>query len=228
MNSDALLGRDRGVSPIIAVILMTAITVILASVVGAFVLDVGDSLQSAPPQVAFEAEQSPVTLEDDMGATKTYTAVNITHSSGEPVDPDNLKVTVDGEPAYGWSAMSEPDPYDEPRSFSNQLRVIRPGDRYDMINAGDTIRVFMATTFWQEVGGEIGVHDFRVHSVHAPTFEFHSYYNQPPGWGSHPKTAGNEVKSGSLDEELESGQLLRVVYDSPQGSSQILYEYEIT
>ncbi len=41
---------DRGVSPVIGAILMVAITVILAAVIGAFVLDLGSQLGSTGPQ----------------------------------------------------------------------------------------------------------------------------------------------------------------------------------
>lgn len=44
IDSYELFGDDRGVSPVIGVILMVAITVILAAVIGTFVLGLGDSL----------------------------------------------------------------------------------------------------------------------------------------------------------------------------------------
>jgi archaeal flagellin N-terminal-like domain len=43
-----LFDDDRGVSPVIGVILMVAITVILAAVIAAFVLDLGDTSDPAP------------------------------------------------------------------------------------------------------------------------------------------------------------------------------------
>ncbi|MFW5922479.1 MAG: type IV pilin [Halodesulfurarchaeum sp.] len=39
---------DRGVSPVIGVILMVAITVILAAVIGSFVLGIGGDVEEAP------------------------------------------------------------------------------------------------------------------------------------------------------------------------------------
>ncbi|KPN31107.1 hypothetical protein SY89_01849 [Halolamina pelagica] len=51
----AVLDDDRGVSPVIGVILMVAITVILAAVIGTFVLGLGDSLEQAP-QAQLDAE----------------------------------------------------------------------------------------------------------------------------------------------------------------------------
>ncbi len=44
--TNILKGDDRAVSPVIGVILMVAITVILAAVIGTFVLGLGDSLDS--------------------------------------------------------------------------------------------------------------------------------------------------------------------------------------
>ncbi|MCH7659162.1 MAG: type IV pilin N-terminal domain-containing protein [Euryarchaeota archaeon] len=56
--SGLLSGEDRGVSPVIGVILMVAITVILAAVIGAFVLGLGDSLGDSGPQASLSFDQS--------------------------------------------------------------------------------------------------------------------------------------------------------------------------
>ncbi|WP_423998143.1 type IV pilin [Halorubrum trapanicum] len=47
---------DRAVSPVIGVILMVAITVILAAVIGTFVLGLGDQLGDTAPQASFDVE----------------------------------------------------------------------------------------------------------------------------------------------------------------------------
>jgi len=55
MNLKALLADDDAVSPVIGVILMVAITVILAAVIGTFVLGLGDSVsQNAQVGVTFD------------------------------------------------------------------------------------------------------------------------------------------------------------------------------
>nr|WP_226007901.1 type IV pilin N-terminal domain-containing protein [Natrinema salinisoli] len=55
--------NDRAVSPVIGVILMVAITVILAAVIAAFVLDLGQSQSaSASAGVQFDESGSTVTL----------------------------------------------------------------------------------------------------------------------------------------------------------------------
>jgi len=54
MNFKTLFQNDdRAVSPVIGVILMVAITVILAAVIGTFVLGLGDSLGDSTPQASF-------------------------------------------------------------------------------------------------------------------------------------------------------------------------------
>ncbi len=49
MDFKQLFDDDRAVSPVIGVILMVAITVILAAVIGTFVLGLGDQVQNTNP-----------------------------------------------------------------------------------------------------------------------------------------------------------------------------------
>jgi len=78
----AVLDDDRGVSPVIGVILMVAITVILAAVIGTFVLGLGDSLEQAP-QAQLDAE---------------YDGTNIVlnHNGGDSLSAGDLTVTWGG------------------------------------------------------------------------------------------------------------------------------------
>jgi flagellin-like protein len=58
MQLRQLIADDDAVSPVIGVILMVAITVILAAVIGTFVLGLGGNVSSAPQaQVSFQFEQ---------------------------------------------------------------------------------------------------------------------------------------------------------------------------
>ena len=77
----AILDDDRGVSPVIGVILMVAITVILAAVIGGFVLNLGGDLQSTP--------QAQLSLEPGDSSNNVF----INHNGGDSLDPDNLRVT---------------------------------------------------------------------------------------------------------------------------------------
>ena len=83
---------DRAVSPVIGVILMVAITVILAAVIGTFVLGLGDQLGDTAPQASFTVE--------DVSVNSTVATdpvdVNITKTGGEDLDPSQLTVSIDG------------------------------------------------------------------------------------------------------------------------------------
>jgi len=83
MDFKQLFDDDRAVSPVIGVILMVAITVILAAVIGTFVLGLGDQLQATTPQASFGFD-----TEEDK------TKVAITHESGDSIEAANLKVSA--------------------------------------------------------------------------------------------------------------------------------------
>lgn len=84
MKIQKLLNDDDAVSPVIGVILMVAITVILAAVIATFVLGLGDSLSNTAPQASFDFEYS-------SGST-----VTITHTGGDSIPNARLSVTADG------------------------------------------------------------------------------------------------------------------------------------
>jgi len=72
------------VSPVIGVILMVAITVILAAVIGTFVLGLGNSLEQAP--------QAQLNAEADSGGN-----LSISHNGGDPIAAGDIRVTVENE-----------------------------------------------------------------------------------------------------------------------------------
>ena len=71
MNFSALLDDDRAVSPVIGVILMVAITVILAAVIGSFVLGLGNSVQQTAPNANFQFDYTEVSGDYEVTATHT-------------------------------------------------------------------------------------------------------------------------------------------------------------
>ena len=86
MNFKKLLTEDRAVSPVIGVILMVAITVILAAVIGTFVLGLGDQVSESAPQAQFTFDNS-------------SSGVVVTHDGGDAIDSDLL--TFSGAGAAG-------------------------------------------------------------------------------------------------------------------------------
>jgi len=86
MNIKELFTEDRGVSPVIGVILMVAITVILAAVIGAFVLGLGESASETAPQASISF--------DFDGDAET---ANVTHDGGDTLENSTTIVTVNGD-----------------------------------------------------------------------------------------------------------------------------------
>ena len=76
---------DRAVSPVIGVILMVAITVILAAVIGTFVLGLGDQLGDTAPQASFTIDEN---------GTEN---ISITKTGGQPIEGGDLALSVGGE-----------------------------------------------------------------------------------------------------------------------------------
>ena len=91
MDIKNIFSEDRAVSPVIGVILMVAITVILAAVIGAFVIGIGDD-QEVQPTASFSFDFSSADGEESPAE------VTIAHSTGDTIDsPDSLFVSIDGE-----------------------------------------------------------------------------------------------------------------------------------
>ncbi|MFC7045635.1 type IV pilin [Halobacteriaceae archaeon GCM10025711] len=124
MSQDIFNDNERGVSPVIGVILMVAITVILAAVIGAFVLDLGGQVSSTAPQASLSATVSAagngnITLEhtggDALDATNTRviitnetTDAQMTFAAGSSSDTFGVgeKVTFKGDGTVNWGLQS--------------------------------------------------------------------------------------------------------------------------
>ena len=98
MKLKSIFTDDEAVSPVIGVILMVAITVILAAVIGTFVLGLGDQVQSTSPQASFtfEWEETTTASTDTFGNDQSGTddgVLTITHDGGDSVAASQLSVT---------------------------------------------------------------------------------------------------------------------------------------
>ena len=87
MKLNELFADDDAVSPVIGVILMVAITVILAAVIGTFVLGLGSEIETTEPQAQFSFD-----------ADTDAETITVTHDGGQPVDPDNVEVIASSAP----------------------------------------------------------------------------------------------------------------------------------
>ena len=88
--AERLNSNDRAVSPVIGVILMVAITVILAAVIGTFVLDLGQSAGQSAPQASLQVETD--------SASGNFT---ITHKGGDALADENTRIVIRNETGSG-------------------------------------------------------------------------------------------------------------------------------
>lgn len=113
-NNTETVESNRAVSPVIGVILMVALTVVLAGVIGTFILDMGGQLSSGPPDASFTTDYQ------DGNATVTYTG-------GETVNATQTPVYVMGSDSGRLCAFSG---------------TIQPGDNCTAgYSSGETVRV---------------------------------------------------------------------------------------
>jgi len=130
MDLKKLLNDDDAVSPVIGVILMVAITVILAAVIATFVLGLGDSLSNTAPQASFSFDYTEDTSGDD--------TLDVTHDGGDSIEGDNLNASVSGAVDNDYSG-STADLVFGSGSGASDGDLFKPGS----ISAGttDTIEV---------------------------------------------------------------------------------------
>lgn len=142
---DDLTGDDRAVSPVIGVILMVAITVILAAVIGTFVLDLGQSAGESTPQASFSFNW------ESAGDGN----VTVVHKGGDTFkdsNTGNLTVRVSG-------SLSLTDEWPRSVSAGDQRKIGNASDS-DVDwpggsggpDSGDTVRVI-----WESTSGDTQV-----------------------------------------------------------------------
>lgn len=112
-----LLKEDDAVSPVIGVILMVAITVILAAVIGTFVLGLGDKVQTSTPQAKFTFDGTNTSKTNTPGST-----LKIIHDGGDSIQASQLNITINGAGVYYDSGTDDtPDTYTQAVSFHGDL-----------------------------------------------------------------------------------------------------------
>lgn len=139
MNFQGLLADEQAVSPVIGVILMVAITVILAAVIGTFVLGLGSSVQQTTPQASFGFEES-----------NSSWNVSVTHQSGEAIPADQLNITSDktynNSNVPGTSGTTS-------QSWADLSSTLTDSDD---VTAGEEVKI------WGEAGNDLGGATIRI------------------------------------------------------------------
>lgn len=83
------LNDDRAVSPVIGVILMAAITVILAAVIGTFVLDLGQSVGNTGPTASVTVGDADEAIDTDGNQFAV-----MEHRSGDELEVNDIQIRV--------------------------------------------------------------------------------------------------------------------------------------
>jgi flagellin-like protein len=137
MKLKQLLKEDDAVSPVIGVILMVAITVILAAVIATFVLGLGEQVSDTAPQASFTFDyDSEATGQDDYTNSDgdvTGGLLTVTHSGGPTIDAGRLSITGTSAPNSGaWS---------DSNAYGGSSEVAA-GDQIEIyMNSDDRVRV---------------------------------------------------------------------------------------
>ena len=116
MKLQNLFTEERAVSPVIGVILMVAITVILAAVIGAFVLGIGGETDAAPQASLSLAEESD---EDKF---------SIEHRGGDRIDFNDITIIVSADSNTERLSFTEEDSPEEEGEYSADEDEISTGD----------------------------------------------------------------------------------------------------
>lgn len=125
-------GIDRGVTPVVGIVLLIAITLLLASTVAVFAVGLGEEgQQPAVPTTAFEFAYDPVPGADD--------TLRIVHKSGDTLDVSTLEVVLEDASCTG----SDPNGRYDAAAFGASGRL----------SAGETLTVDGSTTC--SAGGDL-------------------------------------------------------------------------
>jgi flagellin-like protein len=215
-------GSNRAVSPVIGVILMVAITVILAAVIGAFVLEIGDQQETAP-STSFDSEQQLVYYDDSDGDSSNMTTVGISHAGGNTIDISNVQIKVDGNSSiWGYEDRSGLDAQIQPNTV-------------ETLGSNDAVE-FTSGQTWEFIGGnnqsapshenvEAGIdYEFDVLSAYEGAIVVDTSECCD---SSEPDSTGLGYDAGGID-RLDQGNNVNVVWTaSSGGKTQTLFKYSV-
>lgn len=195
---------DTGVSPVISTILMVAVTVILAAVIGTLALSFIEKAQQ-PPQGSFDGEQVEKHLIASLGNEADFWAIKITYQAGESIKKRNLKVRVNGQKAYGV-----------------ELKQKKPG--YNNCN----FPCHRAINLWSGKGSIKAGQSILVVHEDSSAVEAGNTYSITPDGEDDPDNAELYSTQGGPRIDLKDGDTVQVVWEPPfGGESALLFQQEV-
>lgn len=145
---DELGAADRGISPVIGVILLVGMVVILAATIGVYVLGFSDQQPEVAPQIAIVADYDTRTTPDGESLTLAV-------ESGEVVERANLELIVTGAKSSGGSdATLDMDPIQTqaPTQISAGVEFTLDATHFTGIGGGEHLDLSEVTVrlVWQQ------------------------------------------------------------------------------
>jgi flagellin-like protein len=220
--------QSRAVSPVIGVILMVAITVILAAVIGAFVLEIGDQQETAP-STSFDTEQKEeFHINARPWSMANLTTVEISHAGGNNVGISNVQVKVEGNASvYGSDVQNDefrPRHYPVP-DFRETLGT----NKVTEFSSGETWRVHSYSNGPNYDGLS---HENYIYALEnsgepfCPTMHYQG--NNPEAANFNGDSCSDIWSSGRTLEPLKQGDGINVVWEaSSGGKTQTLFKYTV-
>jgi flagellin-like protein len=138
MELKGLLTDDDAVSPVIGVILMVAITVILAAVIATFVLGLGDQVSNTAPQASFGFDW-------DGQSGGSPADLTIAHDGGDSIPANNVYIRGNSD---GGAALSQTWGNWSTNGISGTTQI-SAGNRID-VNVGPAAEIDVV---WQSAQG---------------------------------------------------------------------------
>jgi flagellin-like protein len=223
---------DRAVSPVIGVILMVAITVILAAVIGAFVLEIGDQQETAP-RTSFDSEQVSATLYGTAGEVN-WTVVSFSHAGGDVLDVSQSEVKVSGNssvwgfpsgiPGKGDTPSIVPTPNYLPSLGSNGPVEFSSGEQWQMFGRGGGLPSECANWRSPIPADEYVKRGSYGASGNSYAFWIGSPVESPPD----PEYCRVKKQNGGYFNDIETGSDVQVVWEAESGGkTQTLFKYSV-
>jgi FlaG/FlaF family flagellin (archaellin) len=203
---------------------MVAITVILAAVIGAFVLEIGDQQETAP-NTSFDSSQQ-MRFVADSSDKRNLTQVGITHAGGDTLGISNNRIKVNGNASW-WGIASE-------GTTSNGYvdAEIQP-DTSETAGSNEEVS-FTSGETWSIVAGNndnaVSHENFDTTIDYAFDFDNNNqetYLEIDDNDGDEDQDADDFAWNGPLS-ELETGDNVNVVWTaSSGGKTQTLFKYTV-
>ena len=135
MRLREIITDEDAVSPVIGVILMVAITVILAAVIATFVLGLGDQVSNTAPQASFSFDYDEGDCHSGCSTGTKDGGLDITHDGGDSIKANELYVR-------GASVAAENDDWSNAGDGSGTTGMVSAGNSIIVdVARSDTIRV---------------------------------------------------------------------------------------